>query len=640
MAVSIRLGATGGEQVVEQFKKIGNEVQQLGGRFTELKGRAEELRTFSLDKFGAGRSLGGPFEILQQIRTAGGIRGFIGANGGAAGIAAMTAGAGFEQIQKFAELGDVANRAGITAQQLQGLRSIMQGLGVEARDSDSAMTTFAAKLYEARDRGGPLAETLKSLGIEMNNANGSARSSISVLGEVINKIRATEDESEKLKIATAAVGSEMADKLVTAARSAKTELGDLGTISAAAGSKMANSLAAGAQEAAKTINRIELAATGAIARIKELLGVANDAERTLAAKARNQQLLVEAEVARRAALNFDPEKGDIINKARRRNAQDRAPEITRELLDKRASEKEQEAFRSVFGVPLTGNGAWGPNPGNSNFPQPPRPTPTPPEKPDSGSSGRAAPAATKEEATNIDEVTAALQKMRNELTQTAREKFQLSQTEKLNSAATTDQIAAIREQAGAYYDLKKSMEDAKKNQDDFNTSIKEAGSGLFRAAIEGKKFDDVARNLASRLMDRAFSKFLDFALSGMGNIFGGSMFGGGASGGPLILAGGRASGGNVYAGKGYLVGERGEEYFYPKSDGVIAPANGGGGPVAIKFVNSGSPKQGTARESRGPDGSRMIEVVVRDVIMNDLGKGGDIAQGFANVYGLQRGGGQ
>lgn len=60
--------------------------------------------------------------------------------------------------------------------------------------------------------------------------------------------------------------------------------------------------------------------------------------------------------------------------------------------------------------------------------------------------------------------------------------------------------------------------------------------------------------------------------------------------GPLgVVAGaipGRAAGGPVNAGQGYIVGEKGPEYFVPRSSGTIVPNGGGAGGTNVQQTNS------------------------------------------------------
>lgn len=106
-----------------------------------------------------------------------------------------------------------------------------------------------------------------------------------------------------------------------------------------------------------------------------------------------------------------------------------------------------------------------------------------------------------------------------------------------------------------------------------------AGSVLERSLLGairkgGIGFEDLART-ALQVMDRIAAQALQ---SGIGNLFGqnkgasGSIGGlvGGALGAIFGLPG-RATGGPVSPGRGYLVGERGPELFVPTSAGRVEP---------------------------------------------------------------------
>lgn len=143
--------------------------------------------------------------------------------------------------------------------------------------------------------------------------------------------------------------------------------------------------------------------------------------------------------------------------------------------------------------------------------------------------------------------------------------------------------------------------DARQNARDFGNVI---SSSFEDAAIEGEKFGDILKSLdrdISRIILRmAVTKPLESAIGGFdwGGLFGsiaGSLFGGGgvsasagygqyadsmAGTGYTNLAGKRALGGPVDAGKPYLVGERGPEIMVPTVPGTILPNSslkGGGG---------------------------------------------------------------
>ena len=101
-------------------------------------------------------------------------------------------------------------------------------------------------------------------------------------------------------------------------------------------------------------------------------------------------------------------------------------------------------------------------------------------------------------------------------------------------------------------------------------------TGLASALKRGSLgFDDLKRV--------ALSAFDDIARQGVAGLFGALGSGGGATGGAALNLGGlvtgllglpgRATGGNVAPGRGYLVGERGPEVFVPTSAGRVE-ANG------------------------------------------------------------------
>lgn len=126
---------------------------------------------------------------------------------------------------------------------------------------------------------------------------------------------------------------------------------------------------------------------------------------------------------------------------------------------------------------------------------------------------------------------------------------------------------------------------------------------LTRALRTGKLgFDDLKRVALSAMAEIAASAIS----SGLGSIGGGS--GGGLLGlgtsliGSLLGLPGRATGGPVSPGRGYLVGERGPEVFVPTSSGhIAAPASGAARHVRVSInVNAlaGSAPEMLARSSR------------------------------------------
>lgn len=106
--------------------------------------------------------------------------------------------------------------------------------------------------------------------------------------------------------------------------------------------------------------------------------------------------------------------------------------------------------------------------------------------------------------------------------------------------------------------------------------------------------------------------------------------------------GAKAAGGDVSAGSMYLVGEQGPELFSPSQDGFIFPHGAaigmpvGGGGVTVQVIDQrGSGAKAQVTETTGPDGQRMIQVLIRDEL-NKAFSDGSADQALAANYGIWR----
>ena len=137
-------------------------------------------------------------------------------------------------------------------------------------------------------------------------------------------------------------------------------------------------------------------------------------------------------------------------------------------------------------------------------------------------------------------------------------------------------------------------------------------SSLGRALVNGKLgFDDLKKVALSAMAQIAQASMRALFQSGGGA---GGELGGLVSSGLSSLLGlpGRAHGGPVSAGRGYMVGERGPELFVPSSGGRIEAARGGGGRdvrVAISIQAPSPSEPGVLRQS-----SRQIASAVRRAV--------------------------
>lgn len=151
------------------------------------------------------------------------------------------------------------------------------------------------------------------------------------------------------------------------------------------------------------------------------------------------------------------------------------------------------------------------------------------------------------------------------------------------------------------------------------TGFERAGSilerGLLRAIQNGSLgFDDLKR-IAFQALDQIANQVLQL---GLDSIFGGQSQGGGLGQlfgslvGSLFGLPGRATGGPVSPGRGYLVGERGPELFVPTSAGRIesGPAVSGGARDVRVAISLAAPR-GASAPTAMQRSSRQIASAVR-----------------------------
>lgn len=161
------------------------------------------------------------------------------------------------------------------------------------------------------------------------------------------------------------------------------------------------------------------------------------------------------------------------------------------------------------------------------------------------------------------------------------------------------------------------------------------------AILQGRELSSVLQALAEDAMQLVLRSFMQQAIGGlMGSVFNalsGSFGGGGFTAVDTrlppgsSLAGARADGGPVSAGKPYLVGERGPEIVVPKMAGNVLPNMPtramGGGVTAPQIVNNvvvenhGSDEVKT-EERENASGGRDLRVVIGEMVAGEMSKPG------------------
>ena len=103
---------------------------------------------------------------------------------------------------------------------------------------------------------------------------------------------------------------------------------------------------------------------------------------------------------------------------------------------------------------------------------------------------------------------------------------------------------------------------------------------------------------------------------------------------------GRANGGPLSGAA--IVGERGPELFIPGRSGFVATNSqlqkmgaGGGSNVNVTIINNSGEETSTT-ERDGPNGMKEIEVMIGKTVSKSISRGGDVDKAIRNSYGIQR----
>ena len=108
-------------------------------------------------------------------------------------------------VQDFANLGDnvakTADKIGVGVEALQELRFAADRTGVPTQTLDKALQSLARKAAEAGQGLGEARGVFEQLGITVFNAEGSLKSTETLLGELSNSLGSIPDQGEKVRIA-------------------------------------------------------------------------------------------------------------------------------------------------------------------------------------------------------------------------------------------------------------------------------------------------------------------------------------------------------------------------------------------------------------------------------------------------------
>lgn len=143
--------------------------------------------------------------------------------------------------------------------------------------------------------------------------------------------------------------------------------------------------------------------------------------------------------------------------------------------------------------------------------------------------------------------------------------------------------------------------------------------GLLSAIRRGSVGFDDLRRMATQALDQIAAHALQMGLDSILGGLGRGGLGGGGSGGNLLggLLGavfglpGRATGGPVAPGRGYLVGERGPELFVPTSAGRVEPSLPSAAPREVRVAITLNQPRGASAPASLQRSSRQVASAVR-----------------------------
>jgi len=273
--VAVRLSGEGIQRTEQQLNQLGTRGQQALQRI-ERAGAPASRSLLAVDRAAAtiGQRMTG---LAGNLGTLGGSLSALGPIGlaAAAGLGGLTAVLGAttrlaqQSIERLSAIGDVADRLGLTAEQLQELRFAAEQNNVAAEQLDTAFQRFTRRLGEAQQGAGVLKQTLEDLGVSVRNADGSTRSAVEVYRDFADAVAAVQDPQKQLAISVAAFDVEGA-RLVRLLRQGAEGFDDLARAGRESGAVLSNDLVAAGLAAGDEINALQQSSQAALTELGAL----------------------------------------------------------------------------------------------------------------------------------------------------------------------------------------------------------------------------------------------------------------------------------------------------------------------------------------------------------------------------------
>lgn len=477
-----------------------------------------------------------------------GLRGGLGALGLTVGGGALVA--GFDALlQSMEDIADRAAQLGLTAEALQELRFAAEQNGLEARQLDDAWQRLNRRLGLAAQGGGPAVKAFQDLQIAVRDANGQVRETEDVFADVVRQLGRVESQAQRSALASELFGEDAGPKLVQLLDQGIDKIDELRQAAHDAGVVIDNETVRATAELNRewrvfvqevSVNT-QRAILGIVTQLKEWRSAIEDIRRardeadltllpqfdTVEEGERQAQLRRDALAELEGAVGF--------HATLQRGALERALGAVQARID---------MLRRDADVP-TGAPAEA----------------SPPIVP-----GDRSPSATAR-AEEIDRIAEFIRQLRQQnelLGLEGRERAEVEAVMRAQAMAmaegnrlTQEQIATIRDLAGAQHDLQAAQQANAEATRENEQLARELGltftSAFEDAILEGEKLGDLLKSLAQDLARLALRRTVTEPLLGFVSKF-------------------FAGGGQPEVGKPAVVGESGPELFIPKVPGRIVPA--------------------------------------------------------------------
>ena len=200
-------------------------------------------------------------------------------------------------------------------------------------------------------------------------------------------------------------------------------------------------------------------------------------------------------------------------------------------------------------------------------------------------------------------------------------------------------VDAASEEGKAIGELVDRLERGREAESDM-LLLRDGAKDLFGTIVtDSARASDALNRFFDNLKARAADKLFEGLMSGFAGMAGGGGWAGFAQGfGKGWTGGGKAAGGPLQAGQGYLVGDGGgPELFVPGQSGRLHPIGGaaGGGALQVVINNNGTNKVSAREETVRGSGGMDIRKLIVDIVADDMASGGKSAAAMKGRFNLR-----